>query len=209
MQSRTPSRAHDAGAFRGPTLPLRRRPTSGRRGHRSLLAHAPRRTGIDEILRKARSHLSRLTAVEAARLLDEGRIVMVDTRPVGQRLADGEIPGAIVIDRNVLEWRLDPASGSRLPIARYGLPVVILCNQGYSSSLAAATLRDLGVTRATDVVGGFTAWRAAGLPVSRLVETGGGARAVETGGGPRAAEPRAAARADAAAAAATGDIRHA
>jgi rhodanese-related sulfurtransferase len=143
--------------------------TTGRTGREHVNAHRgpyPYRTGVDEVLRRARARLTRLTAAEAGRLLAAGRIVLVDTRPLGQRQADGEIPGAVVVDRNVLEWRLDPASPSRLPIARYDLPVVVLCNQGYSSSLAAAGLKDLGLTRATDVVGGFEAWRAAGLPVT-------------------------------------------
>lgn len=100
----------------------------------------------------------------AAELLRQGQIVLVDTRPQYQREADGDVPGAVVIDRNVLEWRLDPASGSRLPLARYDLPVVVMCNQGYSSSLAAASLLDLGIYRASDVIGGFQAWKAAGLP---------------------------------------------
>jgi rhodanese-related sulfurtransferase len=85
----------------------------------------------------------------------------VDTRPVEQRLRDGELPGAVVVDRNVLEWRLDPTSPYRLPEA--GDPerrVIVVCDQGYSSSLVAATLQELGLRRATDLVGGFTAWRA-------------------------------------------------
>lgn len=120
---------------------------------------------IDEILAGARERLVRMEPRTAAELLRLGRIVLIDTRPQYQRTADGEVPGALVIDRNVLEWRLDPASGSRLPIARYDLPVVVMCNQGYSSSLAAASLKDLGLTRATDVIGGFEAWKAAGLPI--------------------------------------------
>ncbi len=119
---------------------------------------------IDDVLARARERFARMAPSTAADLLRQGRIVLVDTRPQYQREADGEIPGSVVIDRNVLEWRLDPASGSRLPIARYDLPVVVMCNQGYSSSLAAASLIDLGIYRASDVIGGFQAWRAAGLP---------------------------------------------
>lgn len=107
-----------------------------------------------------------MDATTAGRLLRSGRIVLVDTRPDQQRAADGLVPGAVVVDRNVLEWRLDPASDSRLPLARYDLPIVVMCNQGYSSSLAASGLRELGLYRATDLVGGFQAWRAAGLPVA-------------------------------------------
>ncbi len=108
-----------------------------------------------------------MDARTAAALLAKARVVLVDTRPEFQRRDKGDVPGALVIDRNVLEWRLDPSSASCLPIARYDLPVVVMCNQGYSSSLAAAGLRDLGIRRATDVIGGFEAWAAAGLPVVR------------------------------------------
>jgi rhodanese-related sulfurtransferase len=91
--------------------------------------------------------------------------VLIDIRPEMNRRTEGEIPGAIVIDRNVLEWRLDPRSDARLPIAAYDLWPVLVCNEGYASSLAAATLQEIGVTRATDLIGGFRAWQAAGLPV--------------------------------------------
>ncbi len=74
-------------------------------------------------------------------------------------LRKGELPGALVIERNVLEWRLDPASDARLPIADYDLEVIVLCQEGYTSSLAAGALQDLGIHRATDVIGGYAAWR--------------------------------------------------
>jgi len=94
--------------------------------------------------------------------------LLVDTRPVEQRRRDGEVPGALVIDRNVLEWRLDPASAHRVPnVAGYDQPIVVMCDEGYSSSLAAASLQDLGLVGATDLEGGFQAWAAAGLPVTR------------------------------------------
>lgn len=121
---------------------------------------------IDDVLVGARAHLTRLEPRVVADLLTRDRVVLVDTRPATQRDVEGEVPGAVVVDRNVLEWRLDPASASRLPLARYDLPVVVMCAQGYSSSLAAASLRDVGLFRATDMVGGFEAWRAAGLPVT-------------------------------------------
>jgi rhodanese-related sulfurtransferase len=92
--------------------------------------------------------------------------VLVDIRPQASREAEGALPGAVVIERTVLEWRLDPACDARLPIAGYDLDVVIVCNEGYSSSLAAATLRQLGIRRATDLDGGFRAWKAAGLPTA-------------------------------------------
>jgi rhodanese-related sulfurtransferase len=85
--------------------------------------------------------------------------VIVDTRPVEQRARDGELPGAIVVERNVLEWRLDPASEHRIAeVTDHDIRVIIVCNEGYSSSLAAATLLDLGLHRATDLAGGYQAW---------------------------------------------------
>jgi len=89
---------------------------------------------------------------------DAGAVV-VDIRPASQREAEGELPGALVIERNVLEWRFDPACDTRLAIADYDLRVIVLCQEGYASSLAAASLQDLGIHRATDVIGGYAAWR--------------------------------------------------
>jgi rhodanese-related sulfurtransferase len=91
----------------------------------------------------------------------------VDIRAVARRRADGVIPGALVVERNVLEWRFDPRSDARLPVAdRYDVEVVVCCTEGYTSSLAAALLQDLGLHRATDLAGGIVAWRAAGCPSS-------------------------------------------
>ena len=133
----------------------------------SVLSAPAGSRGIDAILADARSRLARLDA-EQARIADLHGAVFVDIRPIAQRLEFGEIPGALVIERNVLEWRLDPRSDARLPVAdRYDLPVIVYCQQGYTSSLAAAALQDLGLHRATDVDGGFEAWRDAGLPVLR------------------------------------------
>src|SRR5215207_2383627 len=126
---------------------------------------ATRPLTIDELLAQARAGLVRLTPVEAHRAQAAGA-VLVDIRPAANRLAEGELPGALVLDRTVLEWRLDPACDARLPLASYHLHVVVVCNEGYSSSLAAATLQRLGVHRATDLVGGFRAWKADGLPVA-------------------------------------------
>lgn len=120
--------------------------------------------GIDQILIAARSRLRRLTP-EAALLAQRAGAVLVDIRSEAQRAATGEIPGAVVVERTVLEWRLDPRSDSRLPIGGYDLYAVVVCQQGYSSSLAAASLQDVGLHRATDMIGGFDAWRAANLPV--------------------------------------------
>jgi rhodanese-related sulfurtransferase len=121
---------------------------------------------IDELLEHVRARIDRVEPAEAARRLAAGAL-LVDTRPVEQRDRDGEVPGAVVVDRNVLEWRLDPASPYRIPeVTGYDLDVVVLCNQGYSSSLVADTLRSLGLHRAVDVIGGYEAWAAAGLPVA-------------------------------------------
>ncbi|HBW18717.1 MAG: rhodanese-like domain-containing protein [Streptosporangiaceae bacterium] len=120
---------------------------------------------IDEILAAARGRLRRLGPAEAQQAAGRGA-ALVDIRPQAQRATEGEIPGALLIERNVLEWRLDPASSARLPIARYDLQVIVVCSEGYTSSLAAAALQDLGVSRATDLDGGFRAWQAAGLPVT-------------------------------------------
>lgn len=123
---------------------------------------------IDELLAAARAGLDRLEPAEAHDAVAAGA-VLVDIRPEVNRRTEGALPGAVVIDRNVLEWRLDPASDAALPMASYDLHVVLVCNEGYASSLAAATLRELGVHRATDVVGGFRAWQAAGLPIDAAV----------------------------------------
>ncbi|MDQ1450021.1 MAG: hypothetical protein QOC79_2992 [Actinomycetota bacterium] len=120
---------------------------------------------IEEILASTRSSLTRVSAQEAAQLGDSGAL-LVDIRPFEQRSRDGEIPGALVIDRNVLEWRLDPASPHRVSeIDGYDQIIIVVCNEGYASSLAAKSLQDLGLRRATDLIDGFAAWRAAGLPV--------------------------------------------
>ncbi len=121
---------------------------------------------VDELLEAARSRLDRISPVQAAAELAAGEGIVVDIRPLGLRTAEGEIPGSLIVERNYLEWRADPTSDARLPEAT-GDDVrwVIVCQEGYTSSLAAAALRDLGLGRATDVAGGFAAWREAGLPV--------------------------------------------
>ncbi|EIV93098.1 rhodanese-like domain-containing protein [Frankia sp. QA3] len=118
------------------------------------------------MLAAARSRLRRLEPAEAARVLDEdANSVLVDIRPAAQRAAEGEIPDAVIVERNVLEWRFDPTSDARLPIATGDdLQVIVFCSEGYTSSLAADALRQLGLRRATDVIGGYHAWAAAGLP---------------------------------------------
>jgi rhodanese-related sulfurtransferase len=122
---------------------------------------------IDELLASARRRLDRVEPAQAADELARGAL-LIDTRTSSQRAADGEIPGAIVIDRTVLEWRLDPTSPNHIAEASIeDVRVILLCNEGFSSSLAAASLQDLGLINATDVIGGFQAWREAGLPVRK------------------------------------------
>ena len=124
-------------------------------------------TTIDELLADARARLDRVTpSLAAARLHDGDHVLLVDLRLAEQRQLDGEIPGATVIALNHLEWRVDPTSSTRIDAARdHDVEIILLCDEGYCSSLAAARLHDLGLRRATDVIGGFRAWRAAGLPV--------------------------------------------
>ncbi|WP_246050837.1 rhodanese-like domain-containing protein [Nocardioides guangzhouensis] len=118
------------------------------------------RAAIDALLDRARAGLDRVLPSDLAAEMAAGAVV-VDIRPVDQRMRDGSLPGAVVVDRNVLEWRLDPTCPHRLPLAT-GADVryVLVCNEGYGSSLAAATLRELGLRRATDLVGGYQAWLA-------------------------------------------------
>jgi rhodanese-related sulfurtransferase len=122
---------------------------------------------IDEILAAARERLGRLTPAEAHAACAAGAR-LIDIRPAAQRAAVGEIPGSVVIERNHLEWRLDPGSDSRLPwVTGYDLRPIVICMEGYTSSLAASALQDLGLALATDVDGGYEAWQRAGLPTAR------------------------------------------
>jgi rhodanese-related sulfurtransferase len=117
---------------------------------------------VDLLLSAARARLSRLTPEEALAAVADGAVI-VDIRPAAQRAEHGDLPGALVVERNVLEWRFDPTSEAALPVAHDDLQVVVLCQEGYTSSLAAAALHDVGVLRATDVVGGYAAWVADGV----------------------------------------------
>ena len=117
---------------------------------------------IDELLAEARRDLRRVSARQLAEAMASGALV-VDIRPVEQRERDGALPGALVIDRNVLEWRLDPSSPNAIPETAHDRWIVIVCNEGYSSSLAAATLHQLGLEHATDLVDGFQGLLRAGL----------------------------------------------
>lgn len=117
-------------------------------------------TTVNDLLAAARARLDRPDPQRAAELVRRGAY-LVDTRPAWQRAEEGELPGALVIERNHLEWRLDPASDARIPEAvDHAVTWIIVCSEGYSSSLAAASLQDLGLHNATDLDGGYQAWRA-------------------------------------------------
>lgn len=137
------------------------------------LVPPPFSKGIDDILEAARRNLHRLDPKFAFYILSAPQTqtpttspaVLVDIRPAAQRQEEGVIPGAMVIERNVLEWRFDPRSSARLDIAnRYDLRVIVFCSEGYTSSLAAHALQQLGLWNATDIEGGFKAWKSMGLP---------------------------------------------
>ena len=118
---------------------------------------------IDAVLEAARSRLERIEAVDVPAALQRGAL-LVDIRPAAQRAAEGDVPGALVIERNVLEWRADPTSDARIPEAvDDDVEWIVLCSEGYTSSLAAAALQDLGLHKATDVIGGYHALAAASL----------------------------------------------
>lgn len=122
-------------------------------------------SSVEQMLSAARLRLLRATPEQAFEAVSRTGAILVDIRPEGQRAIEGHIPGALLVERNVLEWRFDPECSSRLPLATdHDLEVIVFCSEGYTSSLAAAALQDLGLWRATDIVGGFQAWLAAGLP---------------------------------------------
>jgi rhodanese-related sulfurtransferase/mannose-6-phosphate isomerase-like protein (cupin superfamily) len=129
----------------------------------------PNRTGalsIEQMLSAARARLRRLSPDDAYEAVAKAEAILVDIRPESQRASEGSIAGALIVERNVLEWRFDPASSARLPVAtHHDLQVIVFCSEGYASSLAAAALQDLGLWRATDMIGGFHAWRTTGLPI--------------------------------------------
>lgn len=115
---------------------------------------------VDRILERVRRLLPRRPSADELDSIRARGGVIVDIRTIHQREADGELPGAVVIDRNVLEWRLDPTSPHSLPLVeRSDQEIVVVCDEGYASSLAAASLQQLGLTGATDLDGGYQAWR--------------------------------------------------
>jgi rhodanese-related sulfurtransferase len=142
---------------------------------------------VDDMLGAARARLVRLPPREAYFEMAVGG-TLVDIRPAAQRAAEGEIPGSWIVERNHLEWRFDPACDARLPwVTGYDHQLIVICHEGYTSSLAAAVLHDLGLRRATDVIGGFRAWAGAGLPT---VPASAAAVALAPGAAP-AVSPRA------------------
>jgi rhodanese-related sulfurtransferase len=157
-----------AGAERTTAIHWETRLFAGRSG-RPAVADPVAPATVDDLLDEARAAYQRISPRAAYQLMLHDRAVLVDIRPEARRRAEGEGGPAlrpVVIERNVLEWRLDPRSAARLPWTSYEARVLVLCQEGYASSLAAATLVRLGLTRATDVVGGLRAWREAGLPLA-------------------------------------------
>ncbi|KIY51378.1 Rhodanese-like protein [Fistulina hepatica ATCC 64428] len=160
---------HDDAALRGtlraavrPTLD----PTDAPPGSRSVMS----------LLSEARARLYRLSPQQVYAELGSSSMnvptFLIDIRPAEQRVADGSIPGALIVDRNSLEWRLDPRSDKHLPVAdRYDIRAIVFCDDGSASSLAAAALHDLGLLNATDMIGGFSAWRKEGLPLADPVSS--------------------------------------
>ena len=121
---------------------------------------------IEEVLSAARAKLRRLSPEAVLEEIEKEKAILVDIRPEGQRAIEGGIAGALIVERNVLEWRFDPKSSARLPLATdHDIPVIVFCSEGYTSSLAAVALKDLGLWRATDMIGGFRAWKDRGLPI--------------------------------------------
>ena len=120
----------------------------------------------DRLLEQARHRISQVEPTAAAEL-QAGGAQLVDTRPAAQRAEFGEIPGATIVERNVLEWRLDPDGDHRLRTIDHARPIVVFCQEGYASSLAVASLIDLGLTDVHDLTGGFAAWADAGLPTTK------------------------------------------
>jgi rhodanese-related sulfurtransferase len=126
----------------------------------------PGALSVEQVLSAARARLRRLSPDEAYEAIGKKEAILVDIRSEGQRAIEGSIASALLVERNVLEWRLDPASSARLPVATdHDIQVIVFCSEGYTSSLAAMALQDLGLCRATDMIGGFQAWRAMGLPI--------------------------------------------
>lgn len=129
-------------------------------------------SAIERHLEQARTGLDRVTAEQAFADCEDGAL-LIDTRTFEQRRVQGDVPGALCIDRTVLEWRLDPTGPWCEPeVEGPETRIIVMCRQGYSSSLAAASLQAVGLSEATDIIGGFEAWRDAGLPVTPFMDPG-------------------------------------
>lgn len=138
--------------------------------HQRKPPQSTRASNIDLMLAEARDRLRRLSPSAAFDAMAHSQAILVDIRPEVQRAQEGNIPGALIVERNVLEWRFDPKSEARLQIATsYDLQIIVFCSEGYTSSLAAAALQELGLWRATDIEGGFQGWLTAGLPTSQHI----------------------------------------
>ncbi len=161
-----PVRGPSASAVPGAAVPEHDAPKDGTPERGAPEPPVPGPVGIDELLERVRAGYERIGPAEAAEAAAAGAL-LVDIRYAALRERDGLIPGALVVERNELEWRLDPRGSHRAAEAvGHDLRIVVVCNEGYASSLAVASLRQLGLHRATDLTGGFQAWRAAGLPVA-------------------------------------------
>ncbi len=161
-----PVRGPSAPAVPGAAVPEHDAPKDGTPERGAPEPPVPGPVGIDELLERVRAGYERIGPAEAAEAAAAGAL-LVDIRYAALRERDGLIPGALVVERNELEWRLDPRGSHRAAEAvGHDLRIVVVCNEGYASSLAVASLRQLGLHRATDLTGGFQAWRAAGLPVA-------------------------------------------
>ncbi|MDP9952592.1 rhodanese-related sulfurtransferase [Streptomyces sp. DSM 41269] len=161
-----PVRGPSASAVPGAAVPEHDAPKDGTPERAAPEPPVPGPVGIDELLERVRAGYERIGPAEAAEAAAAGAL-LVDIRYAALRERDGLIPGALVVERNELEWRLDPRGSHRAAEAvGHDLRIVVVCNEGYASSLAVASLRQLGLHRATDLIGGFQAWRAAGLPVA-------------------------------------------
>jgi len=137
-------------------------------------------TTVDDLLASARTRIRRLDPPGAAAARQRGAM-LIDIRAAAQRHRDGEIPGALIVERNVLEWRLDPNSAHRLPeVTDHARELIVVCSEGYASSFAAASLVDLGFASAADLDGGFKAWEAAGFPVRKVAQVGDPRRTITT-----------------------------
>lgn len=161
-----PVRGPSASAVPGAAVPEHDAPKDDTPERGAPEPPVPGPEGIDELLERVRAGYERIGPAEAAEAAAAGAL-LVDIRYAALRERDGLIPGALVVERNELEWRLDPRGSHRAAEAvGHDLRIVVVCNEGYASSLAVASLRQLGLHRATDLTGGFQAWRAAGLPVA-------------------------------------------